>query len=877
MNEFLELKDFFKNEKERLIDLNKKNLLYGKSFSTQLSETYDLFIHKIAENFYAEIKNDICIVATGSYGRKELNPYSDIDLIIILNREFKNTETLNQFLYTLWDAGLKMGYSTRTVDECINYAKNDIIIRTSLLEIRYVWGDENLYKELDKIMVEEFTGKNYEDYLINKIDELYKTHSSYTKNPLPVEPDIKKSPGGLRDIHNLLWIGRLIYGARELKNILDIDFFTDEERLLINESYEIFIEIRNRLHRLYQKKKDIIQIEIQDKIGLLFGFTPKETEHIAGNDITTGEIWMQDLLKRMLTIAQLVRAFFEWHHPGIEAKRQKARETGQSSEVIGGFIKIDDTVYFEDRDIFNREIKDIKSVLELLLCCQVENLTLSETVLLWMKRGFKRIGHLDRKQKMEFFKYFVNTMKIRCNLSNTITGFLRSGFLSLLFPDFDKFECFYRRDAYHHYTVDIHTLGMFSHLDEIIKGQGYIRKIYNSIENVDILHIGILFHDLGKIYGHNHSQTGATATAEFLTNMGYDEKNKKVVQELIKKHLLMNHLAIRRDTDDDDVLEFFKSNILDSEFLDYLYILTNLDLMSVAPGVWTEWKCALINNLYFRTKNKLEGGEDEYRDVVKSKCDKIKAVSNINPEIIEKHILGLGKNYVYKYNEAQIIHHLELIEKLKIKMNNANYELDYIVNNDLSFTEMSISTKTRRGLFATLSGVFAYLNINILSADIMTRDDGIALDIFQVTNTVGEPVTDERKWSSFNKIIADVLQGKSDIKNMIYNKKKEKSTANVPVHIRFDNQISDRYTVMEVETEDRIGLLFDIGRVLYSLGISIEFARITTEKFFVLDIFNIVDDVSGEKIEDDNRLILIKEKITEVLKSHTSLYTCEKF
>lgn len=848
-DDIFELKYRFKEEYDALFEECFLHSVRDGEFLKKNSELHLRLLKELAD-IILDPNLPVALFVTGSLKRKELTPCSDLDMVILTGENLPEQD-LNKFLYALWDMGLKVGYSVRTISQALACAREDFSVLTSLLDRDLLWGSRELADRFQGEFSALLSPDRVRTFVREKRDELLTIHNSFLPGGgIPVTPDLKRVPGGLREILLYRWLNRMGGEPDEL--------LRREEQEYIDETYNYLLRVRTLLHKITGLKKDQVSEDIQEPLAELLKVSPRAA-------FTPGEVMVKEILSRLRKTALYIRAWFELK------SLDSIDEATDRFSVYNQFIVVGERIYFRDRSLVEETISANESdegwtwsrVGEFILHVQVYDAVPGESVILWIYRASCSVREGQICPKM-LFDWLKTVCGLRGALYRGIVFLFESGLLGLMDSSFSEWESLYKRDAYHDATVDRHTLRMFNKLESFRDSEKrefrLLNEVYHQIDRPEILHLAMLYHDIGKIRGRGHIAAGTKMVREFLEKVTDDTEIIEQVTGLVEQHILMNHIALRRDIDDEEVVEHFQEHIPDRRFLDELFLLTNLDLMSVAEGVWNEWKYSLFYALYRRTRMRWEGRAWISGGTVRDVIEKVSGSLGVPGESVQDHIENMGDNYLFKYRIADIVTHLQLASRFP----EAETEFVYCHSHSKPGRpgRLVVCLPDRPRAFAMISGVLSSLNINIISADIMTRSDGMVFDVFEVTNTVGEPVSDPRKWQRFEERLTDVFADSSRLDEIVPELQKPSRPI---VRVRADTSISGKYTVIEVETQDRLGLLYHIGRLLSESGYAIRFAKITTEKLLVVDVFNVVDEDTGLKVQDSIRLDRTARLIRKVL------------
>jgi [protein-PII] uridylyltransferase len=855
-----------------------RELLFEKHRSggggLEIVVAYSTMMDHLIRHLFATVSEDctrrlpgqpqrFAVIAQGGYGRGELNPQSDIDLLFLYPWKISPyvefvTEKL---LYTLWDAGLQVGHAARSTPECMRLAESDMKVKTALLDARFLCGDYSLYGDFEKSVENRLVGKRVGRFVQEKLDENRVRHESYGGSVYLLEPDVKDGEGGLRDIHTARWIARVKLGAKDLDALALDRVISSDDVATLKESQDFLLRIRNELHFSTGKHQDQLTFEEQEKVSTALGFQGEGT-------LRGVEIFMRGYYVHASRISRLTsliihrltasgRPFFGAKYSFGRALREGIRiSRGQLSITKPGILKSDPgnlIRIFDDMQKYGCQMTH--EARELLR----EHLTLVDD-------RFRRSATAN----IPFFQI----LKWKEGVYETLLEMHRCGVLGAFIPEFGRLLCMVLHDAYHIYTVDQHSLRLIKEIERLKAGEykeslPLLTQLARDIEKIELLYLGLMFHDIGKGFGGGHSEIGARMVRQIARRMRLNADDGALVEFLVRHHLLMTHIAFRRDLEDDKTIFDFAKTMGSVNNLHMLYLLTFADVKAVGPDVWNPWKASLLGELYVKALNLLEEAEkgEFQRQDVRATLRRVQArvrrqLSKDYPaERVEQFIECMPERYFLSAPEDDMPGHFELMERFNGK--GAVTAVEHFPERDCS--SVVICTQDRPGLFAAITGVLTAMNLDILNARIFTSADGRILDVFRVSHHGrSDVVMAEPKWTKFRSTLDGVLNGRIDVVQLVEGSARSvflhKRAPKVSTVIEIDNDASDDFTIVEVFTEDRIGVLFTITYGLHQLGLSIHVAKISTNVDQVADIFYVTDE-NGRKIEEPGRIGEIRESL----------------
>lgn len=822
----------------------------------KLTDLADITIKEVYSLFNADW-DDIAIIALGGYARKEMCPFSDIDILIFhigkLNR--KKEEFINLFSSALWDLGLAPGIQIKSLEELSDPSNLDDIVKNSLIDNRFLDGSIKTYDIFNKMVNNYILNRGKYQFLISKINDLRKRMKKYRDSIFKIEPNIKEGIGGIRDYNSIYWINKVLYDSEKLSTLVHEKIISFDEYDTFTTSISFLFKIRIRLHYFHNRKNDNLNMESQKNIAESFGYT--DTLYTLGV-----ELFLRDYYKSARIISDTTHKVFDNTLTNYIVKNNLKRIV---IEDLGfGLVKYENQISVKDANIFIDQpslfiTTYIISAKTSLKISSGTSQLIKEHLYLIDENYLKKYGYLFLKAISDF----PNSFKITNNM-------LKDGVLERFIPEFSDIYCKAQFNTYHHYTVDEHTLLALKHIDELAmtfnnRFSSY-QEVFKKVERKDLLALSILLHDIGKGQGKNHSEVGAKMSKVICGRFGLRFDDIDTVANLVKHHLLMSHISQRRDIHDIDIIKHFISFINSKDELRILYLLTYADLKATGGNNFTDWKSSLLTELYENALRAFESEDlvKEFATIVETKKRKLidRAGNNI---LILNMIQALDDDYIFTNKVKHIIRHLEMAIQLNEQHRNITYGE---IRNDLNCYEITICTYDSIGLLKKLAWVLASFNLNILGAQIYTLNRTIAIDKIQIIKE-NETLDDiHQQFPFIEGRIKNVLAGKISVDDLlakigrnIYAKKK---LFKVNRKVEFDNITSPLYTIVDIYAEDYVGLLYYILSVFERLRISVQKAKISTDVNRVVDSFYITDE-SGNKIEDRSLLQMVREELFKVI------------
>jgi len=848
------IKSSYSRNLKDLLSHHNKTSLSGIRLSQRRSQITDELIKSSLEHLGFSKLGGISIIALGGYGREELCPFSDVDLLFLYSPKGKSLvkTVAKKLLYFLWDLNLQIGHSVRTIDQCIDLSHSgDSTILTSLLDGRFIVGDSELFNKFDKRLYFDLLPKISATFIDKKIEENEQRIDKFGRSVYLLEPNIKESEGGLRDIHMALWIAQAKFKIKKLNELLQKGILIERELKVFNKASDFLLLIRSELHYLAGREENRLRFEYQEKVARFLGYKDSElpaVERFMRIYYLRGNL-IKEYSKKLITRC-ILRPKLSFHAPKttilengliIQGGVLSASSRNIFHEYPGNFLKC-----FEYADKY--KVKMHKFLADLI-------------------RDNVKIIDENVRRDAELNSSFLRFLKDGNEVSERLFEMNSLRLLGHYIPEFGKIVCKVQHDAYHVYTVDVHSIFMVREIENLIIGKHtkdfpLLTEIAKGITGRHILYLSCLLHDIGKGEGRNHSQRGGEMIPKIAQRMGLSEKEGEQLQFIVKHHIIMPHFSQRRDINDDSLIIRFAKSVKTLETLSMLYLLAYADIRSVGPDVWTNWKGILLHDLYLRTLAILQKGEFKKE----SSDERTKRFTNDVLQILENEVPGywvkkilrdMPPTYFAGFSPQKIAYHLKLIRKSRKSIG-----MDVIFHPNEEYDEFTFWGFDKPGIFSEICGVLAGNGINILGARIATRGDRRILDVFYVNRLSKSTHMEKNLWNNVYDDLEKVLKGKTDVEKIVSRKKKYQPiyVKTIPTHpsrVEIDNESSETSTVIDVYTHDRVGLLYYITKALTNLDLSITYAKISTKVDQVADVFY-VNKINNGKILDPKKLKQIK-------------------
>ncbi|MBI4690807.1 MAG: [protein-PII] uridylyltransferase [Nitrospirae bacterium] len=794
--------------------------LSGRELAAFYTQKIDDFLIKAFDS--VESQRPLALIAIGGYGRSELAPYSDID-IMFFARDKTDSEKVKSVLYKLWDKGLTIGHCFRTADDCLTEAGKDLRTHTSLLESRFVAGDEGLYNYFKERVYSEIAYRKQKGFISGKLKEMEKRHRDYGDSVFLLEPNVKEGQGGLRDIHNVLWLSKVALkfgGINDLSSLIPQHEF---KRLM--KAYDFLLKVRFALHLMSNRRNDVISFNTHDYVAERLGF--HDSKKFSGPERFMRYFYLKASIVQDITAIVVGICSRQWPAAG-------RRTWGPKKRVTDHFYIYKNVIIPSGKDIF-RGTPD--RIIEAFYVYSKTGKGFSPGLREDIRRNLILIGKKVRSSQraISFFYEILRGMRVY----ETLKEMHETGVLGRFIPEFGALRSLVVYDPYHRYTVDEHTLLAVKHLELLTvtryKKLERLSEIMRSVKEKEILFLSLLFHDIGKAAGNPrteimrgkyHEEEGYKRLKNIVERFNMAVEQRLRIEFLVWNHILMSALALKRETEDPDIIAQFAEAAGDEEGLKSLYLMTYADMSAVNPAFWTEWKAYLLGDLYERTLNYLRGTRENIEIYMKNilssytGTDK-KGLGAFLDEMPERYLLSTPVERIYEDY------------KLACSVMDNNFSVSINEKPD-STTEITIGAWDKPGLFSRIVGFLSSKWMNILRARLYTGKKGLVIDKIQISNWK------ELWWDGMPGVIEDGLRSVvlEDGRFSLTGTRKE-TCARFEAFIELDNETSEENTIVEFFSADRHGLLYDVSNVFYETGFNIISAKINTGSDVAHDIFYI--------------------------------------
>jgi [protein-PII] uridylyltransferase len=804
----------------------------------------------------------IAVLAVGGYGRAEMAPASDVDLLFLT--PWKVTawaeSVIESMLYMLWDLKLKVGHSSRTIDDCLRLGRDDFTIRTALLEHRYIGGHEPLAAELRERLHNDLFRDTGPEFIEAKLAERESRHERQGGQRYVLEPNVKEGKGGLRDLQTLYWIAKYIHHVDKAAELVALGVFSREEYQHFRGAEDFLWAVRCHLHLIAGRASDRLTFDTQVEVAKRMGY-----EDTAGRRGV--EIFMQEYFRHATRVGEVTRIFLtelESRHvkraPMLERIFRRRRKLKGPWHDDNGRINISDQAEF---------LADPLNLLRLF----EEGL---RTGMLIHPNAMRVVAaHLDLiddalREDREATRIFLDLLLKHGNPERALRRMNELGVLSAFIPEFEPIVAMMQFNVYHHYTVDEHTIQCISTLaqierEELIEELPISSKILKEGVNRRVLYVALLLHDIGKGRPEDHSILGAQIARKVAPRLGLSAEECDTVEWLVRYHLLMSDVAQKRDLADPRTLRDFAKVVKTRKRLDLLTVLTVCDIRGVGPGTWNNWKAMLLRRLHSETADFLENGAEAVNRA-KRESEAKKALRAALDGWEQKDIrTELARHYAPYWQGLSTATHVVFARLLR-GLSDDEIRIDLHPDADHDATRAAFALADHPGIFSRLAGALALVGANVVDARTYTSKDGYATAVFWVQDSEGHPYEAD-KLPRLRKMIEKTLGGEVVARDALKDRdkvKKREREFRFPTHITFDNEGSEIYTIIEVDTRDRPGLLYDLTRTLAANNIYIASAVIATFGAQVVDAFY-VKDMFGLKMHSKPKQEALEKKLREAI------------
>lgn len=807
---------------------------------------------------------DLVLVALGGYGRQELAPHSDIDIMFLYRADDSEIarDTAATILRGLWDLGYRIGHSQRTIRDCVTIGRSDLTVKTSLMEARFLIGSRSLYREFHKRYQEEVVWRNVPAYISGKVEERFLEYERYGSTLYLLEPDIKMGKGGLRDLHLLKWVAMARYRTLSLADLQQRALLSQKDFQILMEAQEFLWKIRNELHFHAGRCYDVLSFDEQVRLAKVFQFEDQQKRLAV-------ESFMQRYYQHTTGLHHVATRFLNRARP--RSVWQSIDDRFFSKVVEQDFVMRRDAISVlptAQAEVLGRP----ERLLRLFYLSQHRGVPISDELLEMVHEQVEAMP-AESFQSKEVGRLFLAILGGTGRVAETLTAMHQVELLGKILPVFSAVRGLMQFNEYHKYTIDEHCIRAVQEAEAMACQKSYLEGIYREIHRKDILHLGLLLHDLGKGEPGDHSLIGKRIAVETADRLGLNEHDRGLLSLLVERHLLMSHLAFRRDLTDQKVLLLFTKQVATPEALKMLLILTAADIAAVGPGVRTAWKEDLLLDLYLRGMEELSGTkpmQSEEKKLADIRATVTAQLAGRYPQSWLAHQWEVtAARYLLATPPEKITTHLQWIHDLP--PDEVRVAVQHQPESGLAEITIYTYDTLTPGIFSKIAGVIAAKGLQILGAQIHTRTDRIIVDTFQVLDPDYEGPPPAERWEDITKTIRSVLKGEVAVEALLAQRRRVSVNRGValvrePARVEVDNETSDHFTILDVFAQDKRGLLSVITKTIFELGLSVHSSKIATRLDQIVDVFYVTDQTDN-KVTQEDRIQEIRRRLTSDIES----------
>jgi [protein-PII] uridylyltransferase len=865
----------------RIVELLREALAHGReeiarrlmekpTFGHEVAEAQAFLVDQLVRVIYDHVISAVypagnrstgerlAIMAVGGYGRGEMAPHSDVDVAFLTPG--KQTawceQVIEAMLYFLWDLQLKIGQSSRSVDDMVRMGKSDLTIRTALLEGRYVWGDQDLFAEAQHRFWNDVVAGTERQFVTEKLAERNERHKRLGDSRYVVEPNVKEGKGGLRDLHTLYWIGKYIHKVRSPSELVGVGLLNQSEYRAFRRADTFFWAVRCHLHIITRRAEDRLTFDLQREVAARMGYADRPGKSAV-------ERFMHYFFLQAKVVGNLTGVFlatldeqFARAPRGLLAGFRARPRMVKGYKVFGGRIAAPSDDWFA---------ADPVRMLEIFVLADSEGLEIHPETMRLITRDVKRVNKTRKDPRANAL--FLELLTSRNDPEKVLRWLNEAGVFGRFIPDFGRVNAQMQFDMYHHYTVDEHTIraiGLLARIEkgELAKEHPLAVDIVHKIKSRAVLYVSVLLHDIAKGRGGDHSVLGAEVARKLCPRLGMSKEDTETVAWLVRQHLVMSATAFKRDLADWKTIADFAAVVQTVDRLRTLTLLTIVDIRAVGPGVWNSWKRQLLQELYDATEERLRLGHAQHGRKERVLAKKVAVAKALGSrELVDSLGKQLGDAYWIAEPADVIALNLQQMERSKGEALTITTEYDAA----RGATLVMVLAADHPGLFYRIAGGIHLAGGNIIDARIHTTRNGLALDNFLVQDPLGRPFMEDDQLARLETAIADALANRVKLVPQLAARplaRPRMDAFEIRPQVEFDHKASNRFTVIEVSARDRPALLNRLARALFEAKLIVHSAHIATYGERAVDTFY-VTDLLGEKLEAGARTRSVEKRLLE--------------
>lgn len=849
----------------------------ARLYSEKIEELLLHHINETAKRFGGDdLRESVCLAAIGGFGRSELLLHSDLDFCFLTDREptERQVEFIKAFLYPLWDLRFDLGNCHHSIKEALSFLGTDLSKTTALLETRYMWGEKSLCEELNERVHAKLHKDHKQWFAKALVEEARARHTAHGDTVFLLEPDLKNSRGALRDLHTLLWIAFANHGASSLDLLEDNGIISYSEKMRLLAAWSFLLDLRNSLHLAANRRIDKLTIDRQIDAAKRMGME-------VTNATLAEETLMRFYYNHANVVDRVCQRLLDAQMRRVSSDEEH-RPTAPPQQIDRHFLVRGKDIWVEQRDL-PVVVQDPYWALRLFHIAAHEGKNPTDETLRHVEEHNRVVDDVFRKSPMARW-YFLSVLQEPGHIAETLRAMNRCGLLSAYLPEFAAVHNLPRIDHYHQFTVDEHlirSVGVAERLqnDDPPAGMEHVAHVAKSILRLDLLHLALLIHDVGKGEGRAHVIRGMHSAQRIAERMDMRPAEQEVLRSLVANHQKMSHMALRRDIEDPNLAKELAEAVGRPEMLNMLYVHSACDLRAVSNDSWNDWRGRLLADLYERTMLVLKGQHEtqprrqprnDLRDRIWDEVLKLDASPYIDKPTLENFITDMPERYLRSVSVTDIARHCLMSTRLNREHRIACHVDDF---DSANYVQITFVSNDAPGLFSDICGALATRGINILSAQIYTAMSGEAVDIFQVKVPPKIAASIQEVLQRISDQLTKIMEtGERPEWTTLVRKQigerpvSEDRLSLRPPRVDINNDTSPTHTVVEVRAPDQPGLLSEITHVFGRHGVNIDLAFIATESYQIVDVFY-VTDLETNKLQEPARIKALHSELMEVVNS----------